>query len=76
MVETEAEITRLLKLWSEGDRHALETLIPRVYEELRRIARAHVAREAPGHTLQPRLCCVRSMVRIWRSAVGVVLLLI
>jgi len=53
MAKIEADITRLLKRWGEGDRHALEMLVPQVYEELRRIARAHVAREAPGHTLQP-----------------------
>lgn len=53
MAKIEADITRLLKRWSDGDRHALEMLMPQVYEELRRIARAHVAREAPGHTLQP-----------------------
>jgi RNA polymerase sigma factor (TIGR02999 family) len=47
-----AEITRLLKAWVGGDPAALETLIPRVYDELRRIARRYMRRERPGNTLQ------------------------
>jgi len=47
-----AEITHLLKAWVGGDPAALETLIPRVYDELRRIARRHMRRERPGNTLQ------------------------
>ena len=31
-----AEITHLLKAWSEGDHTALERLAPEVYEQLRR----------------------------------------
>lgn len=53
MAKQDIDITHLLKRWSEGDRQAFEMLVPQVYEELRRIARAHVAREAPGHTLEP-----------------------
>jgi RNA polymerase sigma factor (TIGR02999 family) len=32
------EITRLLQQWSDGDRRALDRLIPRVYDQLRRLA--------------------------------------
>jgi len=46
------EITELLVAWSGGDRSALDQLAPVVYEELRRQARALMARERPGHTLQ------------------------
>lgn len=46
------EITRLLGQWSDGDRAALDELIPLVYEELRRLAHRHVAHERAGHTLQ------------------------
>jgi len=46
------EVTRLLSLWSQGDRGALERLIPIVYQELRQIAARALRREAPGHTLQ------------------------
>jgi RNA polymerase sigma-70 factor, ECF subfamily len=33
-----SETTQLLKAWAAGDQRALETLIPRVYRELRRLA--------------------------------------
>lgn len=38
--------------WKAGDQEALEVLIPMIYEELRSIARHHLQRERPGHTLQ------------------------
>lgn len=37
----------------QGDRAALDRVYPLVYDELRRVARVHLLREAPGHTLQP-----------------------
>jgi RNA polymerase sigma-70 factor, ECF subfamily len=40
-----AEVTVLLKRWSEGDEEALAELTPIVYAELRRLARAMIARE-------------------------------
>jgi RNA polymerase sigma factor (TIGR02999 family) len=46
------EITHLLQAWSEGDRSALERLVPLVYEELHRLAHYYMARERPSHTLQ------------------------
>ena len=39
-------------LWKAGDQGALEKLLPLVYKELRDIARRHLQRERPGHTLQ------------------------
>jgi RNA polymerase sigma factor (TIGR02999 family) len=38
--------------WKAGDQQALEKLLPLVYKELREIARRHLQRERPGHTLQ------------------------
>ena len=46
------EITRLLIDWRGGDQAAFEQLVPLVHEELRRIARRHMAHERTGHTLQ------------------------
>jgi RNA polymerase sigma factor (TIGR02999 family) len=48
-----AEITDLLAAWSQGDKQALEQLLPLVYDELRRVAARRLAHERPGHTLQP-----------------------
>jgi len=46
------EITQLLLHWSDGDKSALDQLVPLVYPELRRLAKRHMAREDPAHTLQ------------------------
>jgi RNA polymerase sigma factor (TIGR02999 family) len=46
-------VSDLLIAWSHGDEDALAQLIPIVHGELRRLARRHMARERPGHTLQP-----------------------
>lgn len=46
------EVSRLLEAWGDGDERALERLMPLVYDELRDAAHRHIAREAPGHTLQ------------------------
>jgi len=48
-----SELTELLITWSNGDEAALDRLLPLVERELRRIARAQMNRESPGHTLQP-----------------------
>ena len=45
-------VTEMLVRWRAGDQAALEALIPLVYKELREIARRHLWRERPGHTLQ------------------------
>ena len=45
-------MTQLLQAWSQGDQGALEKLVPLVYGELHRLAKRHMARERPGHTLQ------------------------
>ena len=47
-----SEISQLLRAWSGGDQSALERLTPIVYQELHRLARAHMKRERPGHSLQ------------------------
>lgn len=46
------DVTGLLRAWSDGDETALELLAPLVEDELRRLARAYMARERKGHTLQ------------------------
>ena len=44
--------TELLLAWGGGDQHAFDQLVPLVYDELRRLARGHMARERANHTLQ------------------------
>jgi RNA polymerase sigma factor (TIGR02999 family) len=45
------DVTGLLLACRDGGRAALERILPILYEELRRIARAQLRREAEGHTL-------------------------
>lgn len=47
-----AEVTALLKEWSDGDERALDRLIPLVYDQLRAIAHRRLQSEATGQTLQ------------------------
>lgn len=49
---TPQPVTELLFRWKAGDEKALNELVPIVYKELREIARRHLQREHPGHTLQ------------------------
>lgn len=46
-------ITQLLVLWSEGDRSALDQLLPLVYSELRRLAQSYLRRQKNDFILQP-----------------------
>ncbi len=47
-----SDITRILEQAKDGDSRAAHQLLEAVYGELRRIARAKLARERPGQTLQ------------------------
>src|SRR5436305_4176298 len=47
-----ADVTRLLDAAAAGDRQAAADLLPLVYDELRKLAAARMAAEAPGQTLQ------------------------
>ncbi|HSF24493.1 MAG TPA: sigma-70 family RNA polymerase sigma factor [Blastocatellia bacterium] len=52
MAATPQEVSRLLAAWGDGDREALDELIPLVYGELRRLAHLYTGGESPGNTLQ------------------------
>lgn len=58
------EVTRLLLAWRQGDREALERLIPLVYGELHRMAERYLRRERPGHTLQPTAIINEAYLRL------------
>jgi RNA polymerase sigma factor (TIGR02999 family) len=47
-----SDITKLLAAWSDGDRSALERLLPLVEDELHRLAHRYMSRERKDHTLQ------------------------
>ena len=45
-------ISQLLARWREGDHEALQTLVPLLYDELRRLAHQNLRKARPDHTLQ------------------------
>ena len=47
-----SDVTHVLAAVEQGDPHAAEQLLPLVYDELRKLAAARMAPEAPGQTLQ------------------------
>jgi RNA polymerase sigma factor (TIGR02999 family) len=49
---TTPEVTQLLQKWSDGNKAALDSLTPVVYDELRRLAAIYLHRERSDHTLQ------------------------
>lgn len=51
-MKAENEVTQLLAAWNEGDKSALEEVLPLVIRELRQLAHAHMRKEGYNHTLQ------------------------
>jgi RNA polymerase sigma factor (TIGR02999 family) len=47
-----SQVTLILERVQQGDAKAADELLPLVYEELRGLAAAKMAHQAPGHTLQ------------------------
>jgi RNA polymerase sigma factor (TIGR02999 family) len=58
------EVTELLEAWQLGDGAARERLLPLVYDELRRVARARLRQERPNHTLQPTALVHEAYLRL------------
>ncbi|MEO1088545.1 MAG: ECF-type sigma factor, partial [Acidobacteriota bacterium] len=51
-IDRSSDVTELLMLWREGEEQALEHLMPIVYDELRRLARGQMRRNAGREMLQ------------------------
>ncbi len=61
------DIQQILKAMNEGDQEAAKQLLPAVYEDLRRLASAKLAREAPGQTLQATALVHEAYLRVTKS---------
>jgi RNA polymerase sigma factor (TIGR02999 family) len=59
-----AEITQMLREWSDGKPESLENLLPLVYAELHRQAASYLRRERPGHTLQTTALIHEAYIRL------------
>ncbi len=64
------DVTRVLESIDQGDPQAADELLPLVYDELRRLARAKLAQEAPGQTLQPTALVHEAYLRLVNGAEG------
>lgn len=60
----EIGVTALLNRAAVGDEAARNELYPRIYEEMRTLAAAHLARERPEHTLQPTALLHEAYLRL------------
>lgn len=57
-------VTQILSQIEQGDPKAAEQLLPLVYQELRRLAAARLAKEKPGQTLQPTILVHEAYLRL------------
>jgi RNA polymerase sigma factor (TIGR02999 family) len=58
------QVTRLISAAQAGEAAAAEELLPLVYDELRRLASSHLAKEPSGITLQPTALVHEAYVRL------------
>lgn len=63
----EADVTELLSALANGSPSAAEKLMPLVYDELKRLARAYMRRERPDHTLQTTALVHEAYLRLVRQ---------
>ena len=52
---------------SDGDQQSLDSLLPVVYQELRRLAAAYIRNEKPGQTLQPTALVHEAYLRLMKD---------
>jgi RNA polymerase sigma factor (TIGR02999 family) len=64
MGESAEQVTQILAAVEAGDPRAAEELLPLVYDELRRLAAARMAKEEPGQTLQPTALVHEAWLRL------------
>ncbi len=62
------EVTQILSDLAHGDTHAAGQLLPLVYEELRKLAAARMAEEAPGNTLNATALVHEAYLRLVEPA--------
>lgn len=69
MCADDGQVTLLLKAMRNGDESAAGTLLPLVYNELHKLAKAYMQRERSDHTLQPTALINEAYLRLARDNV-------
>jgi RNA polymerase sigma factor (TIGR02999 family) len=59
-----SDVSRILSAIEQGDPSAASQLLPLVYDQLRRLAGAQMAREKPGHTLDATALVHEAYIRL------------
>jgi RNA polymerase sigma factor (TIGR02999 family) len=59
-----SEVNEILHALEAGDPLAADRLLPLVYDELRKLATAHLGQEQPGQTLQPTALVHEAFLRL------------
>lgn len=59
-----SDVTKILSAIERGDEGAADRLLPLVYQELRKLAAARLAKERPGQTLQPTVLVHEAYLRL------------
>src|SRR5664279_4386491 len=59
-----SDVTHILQAVQQGDSRVADELLPLVYGELRKLAASRMARESPGHTLQPTALVHEAWMRL------------
>jgi RNA polymerase sigma factor (TIGR02999 family) len=62
--QSSSDVTELLVRWSNGETAARDALVPIVYDELRHLARHHLANQRPDHTLQSTALVHEAYIRL------------
>jgi RNA polymerase sigma-70 factor, ECF subfamily len=64
MGPAQQDVSELLIAWNDGDKTALDKLMPLVYVELRKLAHRHMRRERPDHLLQTTALISEAYLRL------------
>lgn len=64
------EITELLQAWRNGDKQALDKLIPLVDRELKKLAKRYMRNERAGHILQTTALVNEALIRLIRENIS------
>jgi hypothetical protein len=65
-----SDVTKIMQAIEAGDPLAADRLLPLVYDELRKLAAAQLAKEEPGQTLQPTALVHEAYLRLVASPGG------
>lgn len=64
------EITELLKAWSNGDKQAMDRLMPLVDRELKKLAHNYMRNERPEHILQTTALVNEALIKLIRENIS------